>query len=330
MDPIQLIIQQYMAQAVPEWSVSKGQQPVDIGTLSQNMNYNQDIMQTLTDPFVGAMSGFIDESAFAPTYEEVELPDAPDTPVLAQWEASPNPVQQLILQGVSDNLDPRTVVNQLVEAGEITLPVDETTGKVDTSEFDYYVGEASKLRDELFSRNKWQSQVEQIQAQGPKEIPSETAKMFTEAGLRLPTERYSSAPEIGDSRAYADEEKKGYDSSSQAYRQALRARNNRRNESESTSEALASRQTSGMRASTHSRVPTQRGRSRSTGEANMVDPALRRRAALPAPHAGAMIGNANRAAQSDFQAKMLANNAMWLEKAGRTPFLDQIMGRAGL
>lgn len=330
MDPIQLIIQQYMQQAMPEYSVSKGWQPVDIGTLSQNMNYEQDIMQTLTDPFRGAMSGFIDESAFAPTYEEVELPDEPETPRLATWAQSSSPIQQLILQGVSEGLDPRMVVKRLVDEGQIEVPVDAGTGKPDTSEFDYYVSEASALRDELYSKQRWQTQVEQIQAQGPKEIPSETAKMFTEAGLRLPTERYSTAPEIGESRAYADDEKKGADASAQAYRQALSARNNQRTVEGGDSSTLKGVIDQRMARSSQSRVPTQRGRNRTTGEPNMVEPALRQRAALPAPHAGAMIGGANRAAQADLQAKMLANQAMWLEKAGRTPFLDQIMGRAGV
>jgi hypothetical protein len=191
-DPIDLYIQQLMAQAIPEWSVSKGEQPVDIGTLSQNMNYRQDVRSDVFNPESALLSGNVNPALFDPVV--VEQPDPPETPRLSTWAKSPNEIQQLILQGVSEGLDPRMVVKRLTDPGPngeapvLELPVDDN-GKVDTSEFDYYVAEASALRDEVYAATQYQ-----MQLANPKTAPSPATVILQGAGFSsTPADRF--APE---------------------------------------------------------------------------------------------------------------------------------------
>jgi hypothetical protein len=341
---MQAIIEQYLQTAIPEYSTYRGQpvqRPVDIGTLAKNMNYQQDIGQTLQDPFMAALSGYFNPASFAPTYEEPEYEQLPERPLTTRLSTyTDDPIMGAVIKLVQAGADPRTAVIEVQKRFPEAIPeakFDDVTKRANNEAFEYYLKEAEGIRDEVAMQRNWESQVAEIEGRNsqlqPTEVPSAAAKAFTDAGFHLPTEQYTTeslVPDYAAKEQYVQDAGREADSSAQAYRQALSARSNR---NKARPEADSLEQLIGQRQSTGSRVPSHRGR---TAEGGMrpVDPVAQQLNRIAAPSAGGMINSANRSlsSQLEFEAerKKAHRKAVVAQMQGRTPFLDQVYGRAGL
>lgn len=192
MDPIiELILQMALGGdgTVPEVNSRGQQQPIDIGTIAQNINLQQDATQMLLDPMRGAMMGYFDPAQFQPREVWPEAPEAPSTPLLNMYGESDNEVMQLIIQGLSEGRTPQQVVKDLQEDGLIgQAALNELDGRVDNSEAEGWLNEARSLQQELASLREYQSKTVN---QSPTYEPTDTMKKFDSFNLPYPTERYS-------------------------------------------------------------------------------------------------------------------------------------------
>lgn len=194
MDPImELIMQMAMGGGVlPEYSVTKGWQPVDLGTVASNVNLQQDVTQQMLDPMRAALMGFYDPQAFEPVPVEPDLPDEPKTPLLGRYSQSSDQVIQAIIADLARGDDPRRIVMKLAEGGLIEAPLkDEATGKtIESPEVDYYLELAENLGNEIYERQVYDQKVQEAQ-QNPQFEDSDLTKKFKAAGFAsTPADQY--------------------------------------------------------------------------------------------------------------------------------------------
>lgn len=177
-------------QFMPEYSVTKGWLPVDIGTMQQNQNFWEDQNRWAADPIVGIQSGSFDPSA----YEDVvttELPEAPETPKLDLYGGEgAQPEMQALIGLLERGYSPKAAVDQLVVTGVIPDPwaednLDSNGKPMRTDDYDYLVAEASSLQPEVAALRKYQSQ-EPVETRES----SEAMKHLEELGIPNPNERF--------------------------------------------------------------------------------------------------------------------------------------------
>lgn len=157
-----------------EYSVSKGWQPVDLGTMSGNLNYSQDLLSTGMDPAAGVLSGLYDPSAYADVPVEVEAPELTLWPL---YQNSGDELSQLVFGRIQEGARPDQVVTELAELGYIEPDSDTAKG---------ILADASTLREEFSQVQRYQQQV-----QNPQMQTNPNAERFLAAGLPNPADQFS-------------------------------------------------------------------------------------------------------------------------------------------
>lgn len=292
---------------MPEYSVSKGWQPVDIGTQQQNLNYRQDYLSSMVDPIYGALTGAVDPSAFDPVAVEQEAIPEPETPYLSRYGASQDPVIAALRTAAEQGEDPLQVVKYMEEKGLLPAPTKDANGKeVASTERDYYLGIADQFANEQYALQTWQRQSEQ-QAANPKFEDSKLTQKFNDLGIPLPTLQYtpeSFQPDIPERAAMSND-------MNAAYEQAVKSAASRRDAATMGAESDA------VKAS-----PRSGNRIISQARQNPMGPqreVVRQAQTAPIAHLAAMVAQKKGGLQADSAAQQ-----------GRTPFRDFMLGRAGL
>lgn len=157
-----------------EYSVSKGWQPVDLGTMSGNLNYSQDLLSTGMDPAAGVLSGLYDPSAYADVPVEVE---EPELTLLPLYEQSGDELSQMVFGRIQEGARPDQVVTELTELGYIEPDSDTAKG---------ILSDATTLREEFSKVQRYQQAVANPQMQ-----TNPNAARFLAAGLPNPAEQFT-------------------------------------------------------------------------------------------------------------------------------------------
>lgn len=343
----------------PEYNVSKGWQPVDVGTLLQNQDLMSGYADMGSDLLLGAMTGNYDPAAFEDevTFEE---PERPDTPRLDMYGSGADPSMTLLIGYLDAGLSPRAAVERMVAEGAIKDPrnPDEWEQEPDTSEYDYLLSEAQAIFPEVAAMRKFDPTPIETRER------SKAAQKFDDLGLPLPTERYG--PEMFVDNYAGDIERGGqaakqYEDSVQGvdYVKALTMRNPRTSLVEDDGGVMrralegkalplgedgdpvapmnaewraqeVARQGLPVVSPTGARLDSPRSAGRQRAKAMGDDGGLGRR--MDAQRA--MLGSANVAAQAMLAARIAevrgGRQADRAAAAGRSPLQDMLMGRAGL
>ncbi len=180
----------------PEFSATRGWQPVDIGTQSTQGNVLQDWLDILSDPFLGGMvAGGTDP--FSSQGAPIELPDpipqpVISTPTIDRFLNSGNQWAQMVaesIKGGKPEFQIRDELRALVTSGQMSQEVfDDLVPSIAAMEKEQ--ADAAVAQATYDSKVAAQQQgIAQQQAQ-----PSPYDQQFRKAGLPSPTEQYT--PEV--------------------------------------------------------------------------------------------------------------------------------------
>ena len=176
---------------VPEWSMSKQEfQPVDIGTISSNIDYVNDLAYNAQDPFFSIlMGGELGPEAFEPVKVDIARPDVTVYDSMRmQAETGESAIRAMYVALLDQGFLPLVAARQAVlaapeEAGLTNLAdeqLDEAVDKIAES----MIGDGEKYLSEAAALAQWEEKPFYTEE-------SEAAKQFREAGVPLPTERFA-------------------------------------------------------------------------------------------------------------------------------------------
>jgi hypothetical protein len=179
----------YLMYLQPEYSATRGWQPVDVGTQSTQGNVLQDRMQLLSDPIFGALFGFdqLGSAQAAPT-KPIPQPVI-STPTLDRFRSSGNEWAQMVAESIQNGkpeFQIRDELRQLINAGQISQEV-----------FDDLVPSISTIEKEVAQANVAQAEYDNAVAAQTAQ-PSKFDQQFAEAGLPSPREQYTKEQMTGD------------------------------------------------------------------------------------------------------------------------------------
>lgn len=165
----------------PEYSISRGWQPPDGGTVSQSTNVLQDRMQLGGDILMQILMGSFDPSALQPIVDPNWQPEPPPpTPTLNLYKQDPLMNQAIGL--MRDGATPRdAIITAKFELEGVTPDLEDEAVKADV---DYLVGEAAKVQSEVGELQAFNEQ-----PQEPPMIDSPAMEQAREMGM--PTGSYT-------------------------------------------------------------------------------------------------------------------------------------------
>lgn len=155
---------------LPEYSTSNGGgfQPIDSGTINYATSLLDDRLGLAENPLLAILNGTFDYSSLDDV--EGEREPAPATPTKSLYESNPTMAAAIKLMD-EEGYTPREAIK--VARFEVEGIQDDPE---DTSERDYLVGEATKVRDELAAYTQWESTPGQM-------VQSDMSKQMESYGL---------------------------------------------------------------------------------------------------------------------------------------------------
>lgn len=164
-----------------EYSVSKGWQPVDLGTMAGNLNYSQDLLSTGMDPAAGILQGNYDPSAYAPIQREVEVPY---TPLWQAWSSSQDQTKAAVAARIAEGATPHEIAEEMITGG--FLPDPDSGEPADARAYEAFIADAGTLRDEFGQVAQYEQQMA-----NPQFDPNPNSQRFLAAGLPDPSQQYT-------------------------------------------------------------------------------------------------------------------------------------------
>jgi len=167
-----------------EYSVSRGWQPVDLGTLSGNLNYSQDLLGTGMDPAAGVLSGNYDQSQYAPV--QINAPEQPSTPTIGLWANSGDELKSLWVTRLQEGAMPYEIIQESIAGGHLPDPLTDENPEAAQAQIDAVTADLTNARQEVYETQQYETAM-----QNPEYAPNPNSQRFTNAGLPDPSQQYT-------------------------------------------------------------------------------------------------------------------------------------------